>query len=92
MNKIFNQEKSKYSLLVKFIKKEDYIFAVATTIEHSQETMEIINRFNVIMSLFSVILISILTFILSNKIIKPIIKLNILSQDISKLNFRTEEM
>lgn len=92
VNKIYNQGKSKYSLLVKFIKEDDYIFAIGTTIEHSQETIEIINRFNIMMSAFSVILISILTFILSNKIIKPIEKLKLLSNDISKLKFRTEEI
>lgn len=92
VNKIYNQGKSKYSLLVKFIKKDDYIFAIGTTVEHSQETIEIINRFNIMMSAFSVILISILTFILSNKIIKPIEKLKLLSNDISKLKFRTEEI
>lgn len=92
VNKIYNQGKSKYSLLVKFIKKDNYIFAIGTIIEHSQETIEIINRFNIIMSAFSVILISILTFILSNKIIKPIEKLKLLSNDISKLKFRTEEI
>lgn len=92
VNKIYNQGKSKYSLLVKFIKKDNYVFAIGTTIEHSQETIEIINRFNIIMSAFSVILISILTFILSNKIIKPIEKLKLLSNDISKLKFRTEEI
>lgn len=92
VNKIYNQGKSKYSLLVKFIKKDNYIFAIGTTIEHSQETIEIINRFNIMMSAFSVILISILTFILSNKIIKPIEKLKLLSNDISKLKFRTEEI
>lgn len=92
VNKIYNQGKSTYSLLVKFLKKDNYIFAISTTIEHSQETIQIINKFNIIMSIFSVILISMLTFILSNKIIKPIKKLNTLSQDISKLNFRTEEI
>lgn len=44
------------------------------------------------MSMFSVILITILTFILSNKIIKPIDRLKLLSRDISRLNFRTEEI
>ena len=90
VNKIYNQGKSKYSLLVKFIKKDNYIFAISTTIEHSQDTIKIINKFNIIMSAFSVILITILTFILSNKIIKPIEKLKDLSKDISRLNFRTE--
>ncbi|MGL5330662.1 MAG: sensor histidine kinase [Peptostreptococcaceae bacterium] len=92
INRIYNQGKNKYSLLVKFIKKDNYVFAVASTIEHSQETIEIINKFNILMSGFSVILITLLTFVLSNKIIKPIQKLKILSQDISRLNFRTEEI
>ena len=92
VNKIYNQGKTKYSLLVKYIKKDNYVFAVSTTVEHSQETIQIINKFNIIMSGFSVLLITILTFILSNKIIKPIQKLQLLSQDISKLNFRTEEI
>lgn len=92
VNKIYNQGKSKYSLLVKFTKKDNYIFAIATTIEHSQETIQIINKFNIIMSLISVLLMMVLIFILSNKIINPIKKLKLLSQDISRLNFRTEEI
>ncbi|MGL6105476.1 ATP-binding protein [Romboutsia sp.] len=92
INRIYNQGKSKYSLLVKFIKKDNYVFALSTTIEHSQETIGIVNKFNIMMSGISVILITVLTFILSNKIIKPIKKLKALSQDISRLNFRTEEI
>lgn len=92
INKIYNQGKSKYSLLVKFIEKDNYVFAVATPIEHSEDTIAIINKFYIIMSLFSIIAITLLTFILSNKIIKPIEKLKILSKDISRLNFRCEEI
>ena len=92
VNRIYNQGKSTYSLLVKFMKKDNYIFAVSTTIEHSQETIKIVNKFNIIMSSISVLLIALLTFILSNRIIKPIKKLNKLSEDISMLNFRTEEI
>ena len=92
VNRIYNQGKSTYSLLVKFIKKDNYIFAIATTIEHSQETIQIVNKFNIIMSSISVLIIALLTFILSNRIIKPIKKLNKLSEDISMLNFRTEEI
>ncbi len=92
INKIYNQGKSKYSLLVKFMEKDNYVFAVATPIEHSEDTIAIINKFYIIMSLFSIIAITLLTFILSNKIIKPIEKLKILSKDISRLNFRREEI
>ncbi len=92
INKIYNQGKSKYNLLVKFMEKDNYVFAVATPIEHSEDTIAIINRFYIIMSLFSIIAITLLTFILSNKIIKPIEKLKVLSKDISTLNFRREEI
>ncbi|WP_242825870.1 sensor histidine kinase [Metaclostridioides mangenotii] len=92
VSKIYNQGQSKYSLLVKFIKKENYILAISTPIEHSRETVGIINKLNIIVGVVSVILISIVVFILSGKIIEPIYKLKILSQDISKLKFRTENI
>ena len=91
-NRIFNQGKSKYSLLVKFLKKDDYLFAIGTTIEHSEETIKIVNKFNIFTSIVSVLLIMLLTITLSNRITKPLKKLKILSRDISKLNFRTEEI
>lgn len=90
INKIYNQGKTKYSLLVKFMKKDNYLFAISIPIEHSEETIGIVNRFNIIMGVFSVIIITILIFILSNRIIRPMEKLKLLSKDISELNFRTE--
>ncbi|MCC0783955.1 HAMP domain-containing histidine kinase [Clostridioides sp. ES-S-0108-01] len=92
INKIYNQGKTKYSLLVKFMKKDNYLFAISIPIEHSEETIGIVNKFNIIMGVFSVIIITILTFILSNRVIKPIEKLKLLSKDISELNFRTEDI
>lgn len=92
VSKIYNQGQSRYSLLVKFIKKDNYILAISTPIEHSRETVGIINKLNIIVGVVSVILISIVVFILSGKIIEPIYKLKILSQDISKLKFRTENI
>lgn len=92
INEIYNQGKLKYSILTKFILKDNYIFAVTMPIEHSQETIAIINKFNLILTSFSVIIIVILTFILSKKIIKPLEKIKLLSRDIAKLNFRTEKI
>lgn len=92
INKIYNQGKTKYSLLVKFMKKDNYLFAISIPIEHSEETISIVNRFNIIMGIFSVIIITILIFILSNRIIRPMEKLKLLSKDISELNFRTESI
>ncbi|EQF27489.1 HAMP domain protein [Clostridioides difficile CD160] len=90
INKIYNQGKTKYSLLVKFMKKDNYLFAISIPIEHSEETIGIVNRFNIIMGIFSVVIMTILIFILSNRIIRPMEKLKLLSKDISELNFRTE--
>ncbi|CEO22374.1 sensor histidine kinase [Paraclostridium sordellii] len=92
INEIYNQGKLKYSILAKFILKDNYIFAVTMPIEHSQETIAIINKFNLILTSFSVIIIVILTFILSKKIINPLEKIKLLSRDIAKLNFRTEKI
>lgn len=92
INEIYNQGNLKYSLLVKFIKKDNYIFAVSMPIEHSQETISIINKFNLILTNFSVLIIVILTFILSKMIIDPLEKIKLLSKDIAKLNFRTEKI
>ncbi|RDY29354.1 sensor histidine kinase [Romboutsia weinsteinii] len=92
VNRVFNQGNLKYSLLVKFILKDNYIFALAIPIEHSQETVNIINRFNMILGAFSVLIIVILIFIMSDRIIKPLEKIKILSKDIEKLNFRTEDI
>lgn len=92
INEIYNQGKLKYSILTKFILKDNYIFAVTMPIEHSQETIAIINKFNLILTSFSVIIIVILTFILSKKIINPLEKIKLLSRDIAKLNFRTEKI
>lgn len=92
INEIYNQGKLKYSILTKFILKDNYIFAVTMPIEHSQETIAIINKFNLILTSFSVIIIVILTFILSKKIINPLEKIKLLSRYIAKLNFRTEKI
>ncbi|MBS6023652.1 MAG: HAMP domain-containing histidine kinase [Paeniclostridium sordellii] len=92
INEIYNQGKLKYSILAKFILKDNYIFTVTMPIEHSQETIAIINKFNLILTSFSVIIIVILTFILSKKIINPLEKIKLLSRDIAKLNFRTEKI
>lgn len=92
VNKIYNQGNLKYSLLVKFILKDNYIFAISMPIEHSQETISIINKFNLILNSFSVLIVILLTFILSKKIIDPLEKIKLLSKDIAKLNFRTEKI
>ncbi|MDR1774054.1 MAG: HAMP domain-containing histidine kinase [Clostridioides sp.] len=92
INKIYNQGKQNYSLLIKFIKKDNYIFAITSSIEHSQETMKIVNKLNILIGLFSSIIVSIVIFVLTNRIVDPLNKLKKLSYDISKLDFKTVEI
>lgn len=92
VNKIYNQGKPKYSFLTKFIIIDDYIVAIGMSIPHLDETIGIINQFNIYLMTFSLILIGILVVMFSRKITKFIEKLRILSQDIASLNFRTESI
>ena len=92
VNKIFDQGKNKYSFLTKFIIMDEHVVAIGMSIPHLDETINIINQFNIYLMIFSLILIGILVLIFSRRIIKPIEKLRVLSQDIASLNFRTESI
>lgn len=90
VNKIYDQGITMYKVLTKFIKKDNYIFVVVLPLPHMYETINIVNKFNLIMMLVSVILIIILVTIISKNIVKPLNNLKVLSNDISDLNFRKE--
>ncbi|WP_251657981.1 sensor histidine kinase [Sporosarcina aquimarina] len=92
VNKIYDQGVTKYKVLTKFIKIDDYIIAIALPLPHMEETVLIINRFNMVLMTFSVLLIIFLVLILSNKITRPLESLKGLSQDIASLKFRREEI
>lgn len=92
VNKIYDQGVSKYKVLTKFIKIDDYIIAIALPLPHMEETVLIINRFNIVLMTISVLLIIFLVVILSNKITRPLESLKGLSQDIASLKFRKEEI
>lgn len=87
IDEIYTQGISEYKVITKFIKKDGYIFALGLPLAHMNEAVQIINRFNVFLMVISVILIAVLVFIVSKKIIKPLEELKILSQDITNLNF-----
>lgn len=92
VNRIYDQGKPKYSFLTKFIIIDEYVVAIGMSIPHLDETIEIINQFNIYLMTFSLVLIGILVVMFSRKITRSIEKLRILSQDIASLNFRTESI
>ena len=92
INKIYDQGITKYKVLAKFIKIDQYIFAICMPLPHMSETIKIINKFNIILMMFSIIFIVLLVGILSRKIVSPLENLKKLSRDIASLNFRTEEI
>ncbi|MBW9146505.1 HAMP domain-containing histidine kinase [Clostridium sp. CM027] len=92
INKIYDQGVTKYKVLTKFIKVDKYIFAIAMPLPYMGETIDIINKFNIYLNIFSLILIIILVGFFSKKIIKPLELIKELSKDIANLNFRKEEI
>lgn len=90
VNKIYDQGISKYKVLTKFIKVEDYIFAVALPLPYMNETLGIVNKFTFFILVFAMIIAIILVNIISKRIVKPIDNLKALSKDIASLNFRKE--
>lgn len=92
VNKIYDQGVSKYKVLTKFMKIDNYIIAIGLPLPHMEDTISIINRFNIVLMSISVIFIVFLVVMISKKITRPLESLKNLSQDIANLNFRKEEI
>ena len=88
VNKIYNQGISKYKVLARFMKIDNYIVAIGMPLPYMTETIDVINKFNVVTMILSIIFIVIIIFILSRRIVKPLEELKDLSKDISLLKFR----
>lgn len=92
VNKIYDQEFVKYKFYAKILKKEDYIFVIGLVLSNIDEIINIINKFIILIIIFSIILNWIIVKINSYMIIRPIKNIKSLSKDIAKLNFRTENI
>lgn len=90
VNKIYDQGLTKYKVLTKFIKIADHIFVIGMPLANMNETIGIINKFNIFLMIISISLLLFLVYIISKKIVRPIEVLKELSKDISSLNFRRE--
>ncbi|MHC1748900.1 MAG: sensor histidine kinase [Cellulosilyticaceae bacterium] len=87
-NMIFNQGTLNYSVLVKFVGVRDTLYAYVMTIPHVTETIEIVNRFNIIIIIGMCTSIVIFMSMYLRKIIRPLAQLSVLAEDIAQLDFK----
>lgn len=92
VNKIYDQGRSKYKVLTKFIKIDNTVVAIGLSLPHMEDAIGIINKFNIFLMTISVILILFSVVIIARKITKPLESLRNLSQDIAHLKFRKEDI
>ena len=92
VNKIYDQELVKYKFYVKILKKENYIFVIGLALSSISEIISIINKFIILIIIFSIILNWVIVRVNSYMIIKPLKNIKVLSKDIASLNFRTENI
>lgn len=92
VNKIYDQEFVKYKFYTKLLKKGDYIFVIGLVLSNIDEIINIINKFIILIIIFSIVLNWIIVKFNSYMIIKPIKNIKTLSKDIATLNFRTENI
>ncbi|WP_194191276.1 sensor histidine kinase [Clostridium chrysemydis] len=92
VNKIYYQNESKYKVFASIFLKEDYIFVIGVPMEFVNETLGIVNKFNIILLIVSIVIITILIYFFSKRLVKPLENLKDLAKDISNLNFRKEEI
>ncbi|MEG2867368.1 MAG: two-component sensor histidine kinase, partial [Terrisporobacter sp.] len=80
VNKIYDQGIQKYKVLTKFVKVDGYIIAIGMPLPYMNDAISIINKFNIYLNIFSIILIIVLVSILAKKITNPIQNLKFLSE------------
>lgn len=86
-SQIYNQKKLKSSFLVSFFKKENTIFAIATSVSHDQELIKVINQFNLILAFFIMLFMLLIVFYFCKSIIYPIKEIQNASKKIASFEF-----
>lgn len=88
VSKLYDQGVSKYKVLTRFLKIDNTLYAIGMPLPYMYEAIKIINKFNILISILSILTIVLLVIILSRKIVKPLENLKELSKDIAILNFK----
>ncbi|MCY9659271.1 HAMP domain-containing sensor histidine kinase [Paenibacillus chondroitinus] len=87
VNKIYDQSKLKSSFLVNFLSVGGSVFAVGESISNSDETIQIVNLFNLYIWIGMLMLLIVLSALYTARIVKPLGKLNETAEAISHLSF-----
>lgn len=87
-NKIYDQEKIKFSFFVKYMAKDDMLILVGVSIAHSNEIIKTLNSFYLFILVITIFLIIVLVWILSKTITTPLKELSDVAEDISRLQFK----
>ncbi|TVX94722.1 HAMP domain-containing histidine kinase [Paenibacillus agilis] len=92
VNKLYDQEKLKSRVLVSFVMKDNTVFAVADSIAHAAETINMANQFHTWILLGALVLTLVLVGLFSQRLLRPLDKLKRATEDIANLNFRRVEI
>ncbi|MDT2814574.1 sensor histidine kinase [Vagococcus carniphilus] len=90
--KLYEQEKLNYSLLVKYISKEDLVYAIAMIVPNIEDSFPIINTFFAVISSMTIILATVIIIFLVRRIVEPLNKFDLFAKNMGKGEFTPLEV
>ncbi|MDK8182882.1 HAMP domain-containing sensor histidine kinase [Paenibacillus sp. UMB4589-SE434] len=87
VHKIFSQTKLKSSFLVTFMNKDDELYVIGESIAYSDETLHIVNRFTLYISVSALVLTLLLSAWSARRILRPLAELRDTAEQIAELKF-----
>ncbi|WP_028776895.1 sensor histidine kinase [Shimazuella kribbensis] len=88
INRIYDQRKQKSSFYVRFIQKDNQLIVIGISLVHMEAMIKMVNQFNAIFFILTLIITLIWVYIFSKRITQPIRELNKLAQEIAELKFQ----
>lgn len=88
VSRLYNQGKLNYSLLIKFLRREDSLVVISNVIPHATQMIKIINVFTFGIWISSLLLMIILLIAFIRRTTKPLMSVKELADDIAHLRFR----
>ncbi|MCM3339176.1 HAMP domain-containing histidine kinase [Paenibacillus sp. MER TA 81-3] len=92
VHKIYSQAKLKSSFLVTFMNKENELYAIGESVAHSDETLQIVNRFALFISAGALLVTLLLSAWSARRILQPLAELKETAEDIAELSFRKADI
>ncbi|WP_240463646.1 sensor histidine kinase [Paenibacillus apiarius] len=92
VHKIYSQTKLKSSFLVTFMNKENELYVIGESVAHSDETLQIVNRFALFISAGALLVTLLLSAWSARRILRPLAELKETAEDIAELSFRKADI